>query len=263
MENLPPQSSAPVILMNGVVAGSLQDPTSVVLSEVDWTVNSGDFWALAGLQGSGKSDFLMLTAGMMPPVSGRYFFFGQEMPIFDESRLPERLRLGFVFENGQLFNHLTIRENLALPLRYHQNLTAPDAADAVQTMLEATELAPWADITPGALGRNWQKRIGLARALMLKPEVVLLDNPLAGLDLRHVYWWLGFLERLSKPHNLVRNEPLTLVVTISDLQPWLGLARQFAIVKNQRLTILGERDQLEAAGDELVAELLTLQPRNG
>ena len=156
------------------------------------------------------------------------------MPIFDEARLAHRLRLGLVFESGQLFNHLTVSENLALPLRYHRNLSKAEVAIEVQTMLERMELSSWADSTPGALGRNWHKRVGLARALMLKPEILLIDNPLAGLDLRHVYWWLDFLGRLAKRNNSVREEPLTLVVTTADLRPWIGLARQFAILRKSR-----------------------------
>jgi ABC-type transporter Mla maintaining outer membrane lipid asymmetry ATPase subunit MlaF len=263
MESAPPQASAGVILMKRVAAGSLQDPTAVVLADVDWTVNAGEFWALAGLQGSGKGDFLMMTGGLMAPISGEYWFCREKMPIFDEARLPQRLRLGLVFENGQLFNQLTVRENLALPLRYHQNLTETEATPAVDRMLEAMELGPWADSTPGGLGRNWHKRVGLARALMLKPEVILIDNPLAGLDLLHLYWWIEFLEGLSKDHNLVRKEPLTIVITTADLRPWVEVARQFAIVKNRQLTVLGNRKHLETVSDELVGELLARQPGNG
>src|SRR6266567_8323390 len=123
MDRIEPQSSTPAILMDRVTVGSLQDPTATVLVEVNWKVRPGDFWVLAGLQGAGKSDFLMMTAGLMAPLSGQYWLLGQEMPIFDEARLPQRLRLGLVFESGQLFNHLTVSENLSLPLRYHRNLS--------------------------------------------------------------------------------------------------------------------------------------------
>lgn len=260
MDDPPPHSPAPVILMRGVTAGSLHDPTATMVTEVDWQVNPGDFWVLAGLQGSGKSDFLMLTAGLMAPLSGQYWLFGEPMPIFEEARLPVRLRLGLVFENGQLFNHLTVRENVGLPFRYHHNLSKADAAEVVNNMIERMELAPWADTTPGALGRNWHKRVGLARALMLNPEVLLLDNPLAGLDLRHVYWWTHMLEQLAQGKNSVREEPMTLVVTTSDLRTWTGLASQFAVIKDARMTVLGERAQLDTANAELVGELLARQP---
>jgi phospholipid/cholesterol/gamma-HCH transport system ATP-binding protein len=263
MESNESKPSVPIVLMEGIAAGSLLDPSATVLVDVNWKVNPGDFWVLAGLQGSGKSDFLMLTAGLMAPLRGQYWLFAQEMPIFEEERLAERLRLGLVFENGQLFNHLTVSENLALPLRYHRNLTRAEAESAVQSMLEVMELAPWADSMPGALGKNWHKRIGLARALMLKPEILLIDNPLAGLDLRHTYWWLGVLERLSKSQNFVRDDPVTLAVTTADLRPWIGLARQFAILKNQRMTVLGNRAQVEAASQEVVGELLTLEAPHG
>src|SRR5579859_2246006 len=247
------------ILMEDVSAGSLPDPSVTVLSHVNWKVVPGQFWVLAGLQGSGKSDFLMMTAGLMSPLSGRYLLFGEEMPILDESRLTQRLRLGIVFESGQLLNHLTVAENLALPIRYHRNLSKAEAAPAVQTMLEAMELGPWADSTPGALGRNWLKRVGLARALMLKPELLLIDNPLAGLDLRHIFWWLEMLGNLSRGHHSICEQPLTLVVTAADLRPWVDIGRQFAIVKDQGIAVLGDRAQLGAANRDLVNELLPFE----
>ena len=242
--------------MREVAVGSLQDPSATVLTGVNWDVFPNDFWVIAGLQGEGKSDLLMMTAGLMAPLAGEYLLFNQPMPMFDEADLPHRLRLGLAFETGQLFNHLTVRENLALPLRYHKNLSLADAVDAVQTMLDAMELGPWADSTPGALGRNWHKRVGLARALMLKPEVLLIDNPLSGLDLRHVYWWLSFLDTLAKGNNFVRHEPMTIVVTTADLRPWTGPGRKYAIVRNKQLNVLGSREQLEAASRELIGELL-------
>jgi ABC-type transporter Mla maintaining outer membrane lipid asymmetry ATPase subunit MlaF len=97
---------------------------------------------------------------------------------------------------------------------------------------------------------------------MLKPELLLVDNPLAGLDLRHIFWWLAMLDRLSKSHNFVREEPLTLVVTAADLRPWVAMGRQFAIVKNQQMAVLGERAQLETASKDLVGELLAPESPN-
>lgn len=262
MERTTTETNAPAILMEEVAAGSLQDPNVTVLTHVNWKVFASDFWVLAGLQGSGKSDFLMLTAGLMSPLSGRYLFFGEEMPILEESRLSHRLRLGLVFENGQLFNHLTVGENLALPLRYHRNLTKAEAAPVVQGMLEAMELGPWADSTAGALGRNWHKRVGLARALILRPELLLIDNPLGGLDLRHIFWWLEMLGRLARAGNFIREEALTLVVTAADLRPWVDVGRQFAVLKDQRMAVLGDRAHLESANKDLVSDLLAPESHN-
>lgn len=247
---------APVIEMSGVKFGSMQDPERVVGEGVDWVVQPRDFWVIAGLQGAGKTDFLMMTGGVMALLSGAYSLFGEAMPIFDERRLHERLRLGLVFDGGQLLNHLTVAENVALPLRYHRNLTAAEARTEVMAVLEAMDLAEWADSTPGAIGRNWQKRVGLARALMLKPEVLLIDNPLGGLDLRHISWWLQFLRDLSNGHPLLDGRPLTLVVTTADLRLWRNLGRQFAVLRRQKFVVLGAWPQVEAAAPELTRELL-------
>ncbi|HZR19176.1 MAG TPA: ATP-binding cassette domain-containing protein [Verrucomicrobiae bacterium] len=256
MEQDNSSAKTPAILMRDVTVGALNDPATAVLRDVNWEVRPGDFWVLAGLQGEGKSDLLMLTAGLMPPLAGEYLFFGEPMPIFDEARLPHRLRLGLVFETGQLFNQLTVRENVALPLCYHRNLSQSEAAPTVQTLLDQMELGPWADSTPGSLGRNWHKRVGLARALILKPDALLLDNPLGGLDLRHVYWWLHFLQQLSKGSSTLRPEPITLVATTADLRPWMEPGEKFGIVKNQTLNVVGSRAQVEAAKRELVGELM-------
>jgi ABC-type transporter Mla maintaining outer membrane lipid asymmetry ATPase subunit MlaF len=256
--NAAPNQTAtlPVISMTGVAANSMRDLDLVITEDVNWQVMPGDYWVVAGLQGTGKSDFLMMTAGLLPPKKGHYEFVGEPMPIFEQARLPQRLRLGLVFETGQLFNHLTVRENIALPVRYHGNLTAEASKAQVDQIMEEMDLAEWADTTPGNLGRNWQKRVGLARALALKPEVLLLDGPLAGLDLRHTNWWLRMLDSLSAGESdWMKGTKLTLVATASDLRPWKGRARQFAIMREKRLSVLGNWEQLEAASKELLHEL--------
>jgi len=263
MENSSTKPNVPALHMEGVAVGSLRNPDAVVAEEVNWTVAAGDYWAVAGLQGSGKSDFLMLAGSLTAPRRGRYRLFGEDMPIYEEARLKTRLRLGLVFDGGQLFNHLTVAENTALPLRYHQNLAPCEAEAAVRDLLQAMELTPWEGRTPATMGRSWQKRAGLARALALQPEVLLVDNPLAGLDLRHTNWWLNFLDQLSKGHPILRGRPMTLVVTTADLRPWKGRARQFAILKNQRLLVLGAWAQLQAASEEMLHELLTEGTQTG
>lgn len=245
--------------MSGVAFGSMKDQTATVAEKINWTVSAGEFWVVAGPQRSGKSDFLMLTAGLLSPTSGAYRCFGAEMPIFEEERLAERLRLGLVFDGGQLFNHMTVAENVALPLRYHENLTRDEAEPRVQAMLELTELSRFADHAPAAIARNWQKRAGLARALMLGPDVLLLDNPLARLDTRHANWWLNFLGQLARGQTAMRDRPMTLVATSESFRPWRDHASHFALLNDGALTIIGNRARLEASADALVRELLAME----
>ncbi len=259
MDAPPLEQKAAVIRMEDVTLGAMLDPGTIIAEHINWTVNAGDFWVIAGLQGSGKSDFLMMTGGVTAPVAGSYRLLEEEMPIFDDARLKHRLRLGLVFDGGQLLNHLTVAENVALPLRYHRNLSAADARAEVLRFLQAMELEPWADSTPGAIGRNWHKRAGLARALVLQPEILLVDNPLGGLDLPHTSWWLAFMHELSQGHPLLDGKPLTLVASTANLRLWQSRARQFAVLRDQRLAVLGSWEQVESAQQELLRELLPLQ----
>jgi len=142
-----------------------------VLEDVNWQVAPGEFWTVAGQPNSGKSDFLKLVAGLMAPVKGECKLFGTDTRMFGEAKLAERLHVGLVFAGGQLFNQLTLRENVSLPLQYHQDLTPAAAAQEVQTLLELVELTPLADITPSNVSDNWRRRAALARALILKPKL--------------------------------------------------------------------------------------------
>jgi ABC-type transporter Mla maintaining outer membrane lipid asymmetry ATPase subunit MlaF len=163
-----------------------------------------------------------------------------------------------VFQGGQLFNHLTIAENVALPLRYQNNLTAIEAAREVRALLARLELTPLADVTPANVAANWRQRAALARALILKPEILLLDNPLAGLGARHLQWWLRFLDQLSRGHELFGGNPLTLVVTADDLRPWQNAKRKFAVLRDKKFIPLGGWNEVEAAADSVVKELLAV-----
>ncbi len=251
----------PIIEMSGMTAPSLKDPRLPVATDINWTVRPGDYWVVGGLQGSGKTDFLMMTAGLIAGRNGSYRLFGHDMPIFEGELLKERLRVGFVFETGQLFNHLTVEENVSLPLRYHENLSPEAAHEQTRQMLDWLELGPLADSTPGSIGRNWQKRAGLARALMLRPELLLLDNPLSGLDLRHSNWWLNLLDNLNAGHPWMGNRRTTLVVTVSDLRPWKGRARQFAALHDKRLKPLGTWSELTIMSEQMVNDLLNADSR--
>lgn len=247
------------IAMRGVSVSSQRDPAQMVTRAVDWTVHAGEFWVVAGPQRSGKSDLLMLAGGLAVPAEGTYHFFGEPMPIFEDERLGLRLKLSFVFDGGQLFNRMTIAENVALPLRYHQDLSRPEAAPRVRDLLELLELTPWAHHLPAAVARNWQKRAGLARALMLQPSVLLVDNPLGGLDARHAAWWLIFLEQLCAGHSFMGGQPMTIIITTDDLPRVTGGLRKqcrYAVLSEEKFHVVGDREQLLASREPWVKELL-------
>jgi len=245
-----------IIEMNDVAVGSLENPEKAVLEDVTWSVAAGEYWVIGGMQGSGKSDLISLTGGLMAPIRGTYRLFDYEMPIFGEKLLAQRLRLGIVFDNGQLLHQLTVRENIALPLRYHRHFTWNEVDERVKAMLDLAGLAPYADSMPGRLEHHWKKRAGLARALMLQPEVLLIDEPLGGLDFRNAKWCLDFLDQLSAGHQFFQRRPITLVVTTSDFRPWRNPACRFAALKEQKFILLGQHKHLAGHTEPLVRELL-------
>ena len=253
-------ATIPAIEMQDVTVVSLKDPGATVLQNVNWKVAPGEFWVVAAPQHSGKSDFLMTVGSIMAPATGCYRFLGEEMPIFEEPRLQHRLKLGFVFDGGQLFGRLTVAENIALPLRYHGRLSPLEIEARVKMLLELTELAPLASNTPGNLGRSWQQRAGLARAIALQPEVLLLDSPLTGLDLPHQTWWLGFLDQLSRGHNCTGGNPITLIITADDLRPWRQHATQVACLAGKKFVPVGDWRAVEDSKIEIVGQLF---PRTG
>jgi len=249
----------PAIEMRGVNVAAMRDASFTVVEDVNWSVAAGEFWVIAGQEHSGKSDLLMLAAGLMPPAAGSYKLFGNDTSNFGEAELAERLRVGFVFQGGHLFNQLTIAENIALPLQYKSNLALDAAATEVKGLLELMELTPLADVTPSNMAANWRQRAALARALILRPEMLLLDNSLSGLGARHLQWWLRFLDQLSRGHAQFDGRPMTIVVTADDLRPWQNARRNFALLRDEKFIPLGSWNEIETAKDSIVKELLAVQ----
>jgi ABC-type transporter Mla maintaining outer membrane lipid asymmetry ATPase subunit MlaF len=258
---LPPApSSGRAIEMIGVAVAALHEPGRVALEEINWSVTSGEFWAVAGLLGAGKTDLLALTAGVMRPIRGTYRLFGKEFTDrYEHEMLEERLRVGMVFDGGQLLSRLTLAENIALPLQYHRDYSREACAEFVEPLLEFTGTVALAGLYPGQVSRIWLQRVGLARALALRPEVVLLDNPLSGLDPRQATWWMENLVALSRGHPITGGRPLTLVVTGHDLRTWKGMANRFGILKNRRLITVTHLTDPSAHAESLHEELLKLE----
>ena len=232
LESLAP---TPVFEMIDVSVASVKNPDQVALEGIQWRVEAGDYWIIGGLHGSGKKDFIAAAAAILPPARGTFRMFGREVgDKAGDELLSERLRLGLVFDGGQLLNHLTIEENITLPIRYHREMTPREVDDRAQALLELTRLASAAPLLPSELSRNWQQRAGLARALALQPEVLLLDNPLAGLDPRDAAWWVNLAAQLAAGHPIANGRPMTLVATGDDFRPWEKTARQFAVLRDGR-----------------------------
>jgi phospholipid/cholesterol/gamma-HCH transport system ATP-binding protein len=246
-----------VLEMRGADIAALRDASRVVVENVDWSVSAGEFWVVAGPPQSGKSDLLMTAAGLLLPARGSCRVSGCDTKDFGEAQLAQRLRVGLVFADGKLFNDLSIAENIALPLRYRQDLAVEAVTPAVGTLLELLELKPFANVLPANIPANWRNRAALARALALKPELLLLDNPLAGLGARHRQLLLDFLEQLARGHEFFGGQPLTMVATTDDLSAWRHPRRKFAALHEGNFSVLGAWDDGSFSKNAAVKDLLS------
>jgi len=230
----------------------------VPLRNISWSVQRGEWWVVTGPPSCGKSALLQ-TLGVLHPVSqGELRLFGRTISSTMGDELAAiRRGVGLLFEGGgHLFEHSTVFENVALPLRYHHDLSLDDAAEQVRPTLEACGLEGIAGQALRHVSRALRRRVALARTLALRPEIMLLDNPAGGLDPGQIRWWRGFLSQLHAGHPLFDQQPMTLVLATDDLRPWLPFGQQFAMVRDQTLSQLGTREDLRGRHAKLLAQLL-------
>lgn len=150
---------------------------------VNFSVKKGECLGLIGGSGVGKSVILRSLIGLERPDSGEILVEGQEITQLSERELtPVRRKVAYVFQNGALFDSMSVFDNLAYPLREHTKLSEAEIAERIHEQLEEFGLLESEHLSPAELSGGMQKRVGLARSIILQPQVVLYDEPTAGLD---------------------------------------------------------------------------------
>lgn len=155
-----------------------------VLSGVDLDVHQGENVAVLGRSGTGKSVLIKIISGLLKADSGVVKVLGEEVENFTQKQWDAmRLRIGFSFQNSALYDSMTVRENLEFPLvRNKRNLKRSEINEAVEEVLEGVGLSQAINQMPSELSGGQRKRIGIARTLILKPDIMMYDEPTAGLD---------------------------------------------------------------------------------
>ena len=155
-----------------------------VLSNIDLTLQKGEHIAVLGKSGSGKSVLIKIIAGLLLPDSGTVLTLGKNIAtITEKEKRNLRLKIGFSFQNSALYDSMTVRENIEFPLvRKDKHLTQLEINKQVDAVLDAVGLGVTAEQMPSELSGGQRKRIGIARTLILEPELMLYDEPTAGLD---------------------------------------------------------------------------------
>jgi phospholipid/cholesterol/gamma-HCH transport system ATP-binding protein len=155
-----------------------------VLEGINLTLYKGENVAVLGRSGSGKSVLIKIIIGLLKPDKGNVTVFGQQVDTLSEKELNTlRQRIGFSFQSSALYDSMSIRQNLEFPLKMNKkNLDKKEIGKAVEEVLEAVDLTEKIDEMPGDLSGGQRKRVGIARTLILRPEIMLYDEPTAGLD---------------------------------------------------------------------------------
>lgn len=222
-----------------------------VLDDANLRVSAGKAFCLLGRSGTGKSVTLKIMIGLIKSDSGKVSILGNEIQNTDAMKLSEiRKKVGFLFQNGALFDSISVAENVAFPLRRHTRKSEKEIRDIVHEKLKEVELDKDGVKMPAELSGGMQKRAGLARALALDPELLLIDEPSSGLD------QITSSEIYELLLQLKKNRKTTLVVVTHDVVGAREFADEFAVLDQGRIAACGSADQLADSDNPLVRGLI-------
>ena len=227
----------------------------VILDGISLTVPRGKVTALMGASGGGKTTVLRLIGGQYRAQSGSLTFDGQEISSLDPAGLyAVRRRMGMLFQFGALFTDLSVFDNVAFPLREHTDLSESMVRDIVLMKLEAVGLRGARDLMPSEVSGGMARRVALARAMALDPQLVMYDEPFAGLDPIS----LGTAARLIRQLNDTLG--LTSVIVSHDLDETFHIADQVIVLANGKIAAQGTPDEVRHSTDPLVHQFVSAAP---
>jgi phospholipid/cholesterol/gamma-HCH transport system ATP-binding protein len=225
-----------------------------VLNGIDFAVAPGENLAVLGRSGTGKSVLLKLIIGLQQPDSGSICLHGQEVSGLPMDRLNEiRKKVGFLFQQAALYDSLTVEENVAFPLDRHVKISAAERKDRVRELLSNVGMDHDLDKLPSEISGGMQKRVGLARALALEPDILLFDEPTAGLDPITAAEIDKLIVQLKK------RRKITSVVVTHDIRGAKTFSDRLALMDQGNIVAEGTFEELQKSRDKFVVQFL----RNG
>lgn len=227
----------------------------VILEDVSLSIPRGKVTALMGASGGGKTTILRLIGGQNRAQSGELLFDGADVTTMNQEALyAARRRMGMLFQFGALFADLSVFENVAFPLREHTNLPEALIRDIVLMKLNAVGLRGARDLMPSEISGGMARRIALARAIALDPELVMYDEPFSGLDPIS----LGTAARLIRSLNDTMG--LTSVFVSHELEQTFAIADHVIILANGKVAVEGTPDEVRQTSDPLVYQYVHALP---
>src|SRR5580698_4587329 len=226
--------------------------TQKVLNGISLTISRGETLAVLGRSGTGKSVLLRIIIGLQKPDTGSVRISGQEITGLSLDQLGEiRKKMGFLFQHAALYDSLTVEQNVAFPLQHHKKeMSEAERSDRVNRLLAEVGMRDNISKMPSDISGGMQKRVGLARALALDPDILLLDEPTAGLDPISSAEIDDLVLKLQEEHDMAA------IVVTHDMNCAKTIADRLALLNDGNVVIEGSFNDLETSDDKFVREFL-------
>jgi phospholipid/cholesterol/gamma-HCH transport system ATP-binding protein len=229
--------------------------THKVFSGLNVRVTAGSITAIMGPSGTGKTTLLRLIMGQIQPQAGRIHAFGQDVAALKRPQLYAlRQRVGLLFQNGALLTGMSVFENVAFPVREHARLPEPVLRELVLMKLQAVGLRGAAELMPSELSGGMARRVALARAIVMDPEVLLYDEPFVGLDPISK----GVILRLIQSLN--RTLHITSILVSHDVQEISAIADRTYLLSGGAVVAEGSPAELKSAASSVVQQFMSGAP---
>lgn len=223
----------------------------IVLNRINLEISSGEIFVILGESGAGKSVLLQHLIGLFKPDRGQIFIDKTDIvPLVEKELLPVRRQIGYLFQDGALYDFMNVFENVAFPLEEHTALSPSEIAKKVFGLLAEVGLKGGEFKFPSQLSGGMRKRAALARAVILGSKVLFCDEPTSGLDP------LRSRQISDLIQSLARKTHCTTVITSHDVRNAFRIADRLAIMKDGQLAIVGTQAQLQASSDPFVREFI-------
>ena len=224
----------------------------VILDGVNFAVRDREVLVIMGLSGGGKSTLLSIMMGLLKPTGGSVLFKNEDLTRLSRSKLNRaRTHMGMVYQNAALISSMTVRENVGLPLEELSDKTDKEIATIIDQKLELVGLKDARDKLPSELSGGMQKRVGLARALAMEPELVLFDEPTAGLDPITT-------ETIDDLINQLREkQKVTSIIVTHEMESAFAVATRMAFLYEGRIILEGTPEEFRHSATPIISKFLS------
>jgi phospholipid/cholesterol/gamma-HCH transport system ATP-binding protein len=226
-----------------------------VLEDISLTFEAGKSNLIIGRSGAGKTVLLKILVGLYPPTEGKVWYSDVDFTALDKKRIRDiRMQVGMLFQGTALFDSMTVEENIRFPMDMFTDKTAKEKIDRVNHCLERVDLKGVLDKYPSQLSGGMQKRVGIARAIVLKPKYLFCDEPNSGLDPKTSM----VIDQLI--HDITVENNITTIINTHDMNSVMEIGDNIALLHNGRLAWEGNKNEVLTSKNTILQDFVFASP---